>query len=433
MYLDTEHASIPAPEKVPTRASDVVFEYHKHVRSILDSGTYEHPESALFAPSDSVMRAQVHELTAPLRGQVRTVLLVGIGGSDLGTRAIYEALRPYGTASSRTNTPRLIVLHTVEPKALSEARAIIAEARDVQELVLVVVSKSGTTAETLTNANILFAAFTERFGERASGQTIVISDKETSLVPKILGAGMKHCPLPAAVGGRYSVFTPVGLVPLSLLGVDIDLFCEGGVAATHACFDHPTHSPAATLALIIHEHYRKGVSIHEFFVWHPELEMFGKWYRQLLAESIGKHDASGTPVGITPTVAIGSTDLHSLGQLVFGGPRTRFTTFLVNQSQWDDTEALTDDSPFLLDSLRGKKAGDIMRAIYGGVSASYRNDTLPFVTISLDAITPRELGACMALHMSMVMYLARLLSVNAFDQPDVERYKEETRRILAGQ
>ncbi len=432
MRLNTEHACT-GEEWVGTNEGALVSTYSEEVRGILDATTYDRPESALFAPSDQRTRAVVYELTAPLVHHVRTVLLVGIGGSDLGTRAIYEAVRPYGNTSSLANMPRLVVLHTVEPKALLEAHAIIADALDPREIVLVVVSKSGTTAETLTNANILFTAFKERFGERACAQTLVISDTESPLVSNILGAGIKHLALPSAIGGRYSVFTPVGLVPLALLGIDIDLFCAGGAAASLSCFAQKTQSPAATLALALYEHYRKGVSIHEFFVWHPELEMFGKWYRQLLAESIGKHDASGTPIGMTPTVAVGSTDLHSLGQLVFGGPRTRFTTFLVNQSQWDGTQVLTDDSPFLLDSLRGKKAGDVMRAIYGGVSVSYKNDKLPFVTISLDAITPRELGACMALHMSMVMYFARLLSVNAFDQPDVERYKEETRRILARQ
>ncbi len=430
MRIDLQNASQKDTSFAPVELGTLA-QYADTVHGLLESGGYSSPESALFAPSDHATRNQVKEFVTPLLQGLRTVFLVGIGGSDLGTRAVYEALRT--TELRAGDVPRLHVLSTIDPAALREARELIDRANDPSEVVLVIVSKSGTTMETLANANILYHALQAHFGSAACTRTIVISDSEAPIASEARLSGLRHFPIPAAIGGRYSVFTAVGLIPLALLGVNIDELCDGGRAAVLASFIPGKSTPTSELALHLFGQYRNGYSIHEFFVWHPELEMLGKWYRQLLSESVGKCDPSGAPVGITPTVAIGSTDLHSLGQLVFGGPRIRFTTFVASPSRWDDTDRLLDDTPFSHTSLRGKRVGDVIRAIYGGVTTSYRSDQLPFASVTLEAISPRELGACMAFHMGMVMYLAKLLTVSAFDQPDVERYKEETRRILAAQ
>lgn len=429
MRIDLQHASSTDAAGEHT-GSPTLEAYRSQLRAALDDHEYRTPESALFAPCDRATRIRIRELVAPfVSTELRTVLLVGIGGSDLGTRAVYEALRPHRT----TPGPTLQVLSTIDPCAHTEMRDVVQQASGPDELVLVIVSKSGSTMETLVNANIAYTALRERFGDAANARTIIISDTDAPIASQARAAGICHCPMPSTIGGRYSVFTSVGLVPLSLLGIDIDLFCEGACATMQHVLSATTEDHASDIARHMYERYRLGSSIHDLFVWHPELEFFGKWYRQLLSESIGKHDRFGTPVGITPVVAIGSTDLHSLGQLVFGGPRNRSTTFIAAPSLWTSFGTLTPDTPFVHESLRGKDAGTVVRAIYEGVLASYRTEHLPFVSITLDDISARELGACMALHMGIVMYLARLFEVSAFDQPDVERYKEETRRILSAQ
>lgn len=393
---------------------------------------YRSPESSLALPSDTGMRAHVRTVVDSLCPHVRTVLLVGIGGSDLGTRAIYDGLRGhlahYATARP---APRLLSFGTIEPHTLALMSATIAEHADPREVVLVVISKSGTTTETIVNANILYNLMVETFGVEAAGrQTILISDPDVAIVAHARRAGIAHLPIPKQVGGRYSVFTPVGLAPLALLGIDIDALCDGARAGARASAPEDGTSSAAVLASCLYEAYLNDLRIHEFFVWHPELETLGKWYRQLLAESIGKERSDHTPVGIMPTVAIGSTDLHSLGQLVFGGPRNRFTTFVAVPSLWDDKEPALSENVFMLDMLHRRSAGEPQRAIYKGVTTTYHEHELPFATIGLNALTERELGACMAVHMASVMCLANLLEVNAFDQPNVEAYKTETRKLL---
>jgi glucose-6-phosphate isomerase len=235
--------------------------------------------------------------------------------------------------------------------------------------------------------------------------------------------------MPTHIGGRYSVFTSVGLVPLALLGVDVRAFCEGAQRAITASVEQGV-GPAATLAALLFESYTTGYTMHELVVFHPELETLGKWYRQLLAESLGKERSDGTRIGIMPSIFIGSTDLHSMGQLVFGGPRNRLTEFVAVPSAWSSAQDLIEDSPFMLPLLKNKHPADAVRAIYEGVRTAYRTHTLPSVSIELESVSPRELGAWMALHMAVILYTAELFGVNAFDQPAVEDYKNETRKIL---
>lgn len=431
MRISTEHAGVQNAHVGSHLAS--LAPYVADLRLASHDYAYASPESALATPSDTAVLEQVVALTAPLQQKVKTVLLVGIGGSDLGTRAVCDAVlghtRAYGAHSDDV---QLLSFSTVEPATLRAFERVLQQHVDPQEVVLVVISKSGNTVETIANANILFAQMCGKFGaEAAAQQTVVISGDDTPLATRAKEFGMHHLSLPKKVGGRFSVCTAVGLVPLALVGIDIRAFCAGASAGVHASVSENGVSSATVLASLLYESYGMGLDIHQIFLWHPELETLGKWYRQLLAESIGKEAYNGRRVGITPTVALGSIDLHSVGQLVFGGPRKRFTTFVAVPSAWVETQAFEDTSPFVMDMLQGKKAGDVMQAVYRGVMQSYVGHALPFAAIELESINARELGAFMGLHMASVMYLARLLQVNAFDQPNVESYKEETRKLLA--
>ena len=406
--------------------------YRTVLRDASEDRSYARPESALGAVRDEENIRLAHSIQAEFGGeQLRTLLLVGIGGSDLGTRAVYEAL--YGVRAGRAgNAPvTLVPFDTIETNMLSRVPDIFKKLERPEEVLLVVVSKSGSTTETILNANVLFDRMVQQFGkEAAASRTLFIGDPDILIEGALGAAGIRHVAMPKRVGGRYSVFTPVGLVPLALLGIDVDSFCEGAGQAITASTPEEGHGPASTMASLLFEAYLNGLTMHELFIFHPEMETLGKWYRQLLAESVGKQRHDSTRVGIMPTVAIGSTDLHSLGQLVFGGPRNRFTTFVAAPSLFEGGEPYHADSPFTLQMLEGHTAGDAMHAIYKGVRSAYKNHNMPFMRIELEDINAREVGAFMGLHMASVMYLAELFNVNAFDQPAVETYKRETRRIL---
>lgn len=417
-----------------TQVSDGLLAAHTHtlhtyrdtLRVARTDTTYATPEAALASPGDRRTCEEAEAIARDLGGSLKTVLLVGIGGSDLGTRAVYDAVR-YGVPEG----PRLITYGTLEQKLLVQAQDLISTHEHPEELVLIVVSKSGTTTETLMNAGILYETLSARFGEKdAANRTICISDANAQIAPRIRQAHIRHLTIPEQIGGRYSVFTAVCLTPLALLGIDIRSFCEGAEAAVRAAVPETGPGPAAVLAALLFEQYLNGTTIHELFLFHPELETLGTWYRQLLAESIGKERADGTRVGIMPTVAIGSTDLHSLAQLIIGGPKNRFTTFVSAPTEWSNTKRCPDEGPFAAPMVSGREVGEVMRAIYDGVRTTYKNHGLPFISIDLAGIVPRELGAFMGLHMAMVMYLGTLFDINPFNQPAVESYKDEVRRQL---
>jgi len=404
--------------------------YRNVLRAAIEDRACASHEASLALPFDEAGRAQANEIARAMGGQVRTVVLVGIGGSDLGTRAVIDALVGYADALVQAHPRRLVAFDTVEPTRLARFDALLDTHAGPEQLVFVVVSKSGTTSETIAIANILQHKLQARWGDAVAPRTVVIGDGGTELARTASAHGMRHVAMPHLVGGRFSVFSVVGLVPLALMGVDIDAVCDGARSATHAGVPAEGYGPAAVLAATLFEAYLNGRALHELFLFHPQLETLGKWYRQLLAESIGKEREDGTRVGIMPTVAIGSTDLHSLGQLVFGGPNDRTTTFVAAPSLWNATDSCDEHSPFTLSALKGKHVGEVMQAIYGGARAAYRKHQLSHLVIELDGITPRELGAFMALQMASIMYLGKLFDVNAFDQPAVESYKLEARRLL---
>ena len=431
MEIHTQHAN-KASEGMVLAHLRMLETYKKHLEQVLVDEEYTAPESSLRVPFDKKMHEEVTATVDSFAGEVKTVLLVGIGGSDMGTRAIYDALRGHLDVT-RDASPRLITVNTVEPKILANIEQVLASHDNPREIALVVVSKSGKTTETIANANILFTALSERFSpEVASSQTIVITDKESPLAQSATEKNISLISFPSNVGGRYSVFTAVGLVPLTLLGFDTNAFIQGAQSAIGASVSSDKPSSAAVIASFLFEAYLQGSRIHELFIWHPELETLGKWYRQLLAESIGKERKDGTKIGFTPTIEIGSIDLHSVGQLIFGGRNDRFTTFISASKAWDaEGRTYNKNSPFTLDVLENKKGSDVMQAILGGVRKTYETHNLPYISIEMSEINERELGAFMALHMTAIMFLAQIFDINAFDQPAVETYKKEVRRLLS--
>lgn len=431
MRIVTEHAMVSDDA---VRADLVrLAPYAALLRSAVSDTAYTTPESALAAAGDARTLDDACALAARYGTHLKTVLLVGIGGSDLGARAVYDACAGHLDTAVRDRVPRLIAFDTIEPALLARMEPVIRNHASPEEIALVVVSKSGTTTETLVNARALHALLADHFGaDAAARRTILISDAHASFAEIAPRCGMTHVPMPASIGGRFSVFTAVGLVPLALLGMDVQALCAGALAAARAAAPERGASAPATLASLLHHAYADGLRIHELLCWDPALATLGRWYRQLLAESIGKeHSFDGVRVGITPSIAIGSTDLHSLGQLVFGGPRTRFTTFVSADTVDEETAPhKVPASPFTLGDADAHPPHVFLRAIQSGVEATYRAQGLPYAHIALSALSAREVGAFMATQMASVMYLARLFEVNAFDQPNVETYKQETRRIL---
>jgi glucose-6-phosphate isomerase len=356
-------------------------------------------------------------------GVVDILILVGIGGSNLGTLALAQAIR--GSLQHLTTSPALLCADTTDAHALHDIVGTVREAaKRKQRVALVIISKSGTTTETVANANVLLETFPAT-GKDWRNRVVAITDEGSALWIAAGKERFHRALIPSRLGGRYSVLSAVGLVPLAILGINTSALLTGANAMRARVLAPPHNNPAAQLALAQYTHLKAKRNIVEYFVFGSDLEGVGHWYRQLLGESCGKNGK-----GITPTVAVGSTDLHSIGQLALGGPHDKFTIFLGAEN---DGVLAVPKKPLLdlVPGISGKKLHTILRATAEGTQKAYTEQGLPFVTITLPRRTEHALGELLMLHMASVAILANLLRVNAFDQPAVEAYKTHTRAILA--
>jgi len=404
------------------------------LRSVLVSGNYIAPEASINLPTDSHILEAVEKVVKNTKTtNLKYIFLIGIGGSNLGTKAVYEAMfMPRDVLSSIY--PRIIFIDTNNVTLLQSYLILLNSLNDPSEYLIVSVSKSGGTTETIANTEILLTQVKEKWGNRPD-RVIIISDKNSPFLQagKKIGA---HClSIPPIVGGRYSVLGVVGLVPLALVGLDIVKFRQGAEEMANTCV-HPEiiQNPAAIAAVTEVQAYRAGKNIHDLFLFNSELESLGKWWRQLLGESIGKAVIDGVnqeTVGITPTVSIGSTDLHSVGQLYLGGPNDKLTTFLsVKNQPVDIVISSSRFFPKLIPMINNKSVNVIMDAIMAGTKSAYTEKGRQYLDIELSEISPFELGAFMQFKMIEVMYIGKLLKVNPFNQPNVESYKQKTKEIL---
>ena len=445
MELMTEHAPI---EFIYQDTADVnsvdlssgekeLKEYAGLMNKVMEGGRYDEPESSINLPSDENFKKSLLEQVKKERNkELRYVIVVGIGGSNLGTMALYRALRGRLDVFLHAGDPKMIFVDTVSPPLISQAIDFIENQIEKPEEVLInMISKSGETTETVANFEIIYDALKKKFGNKADDRIVFTTDKGSKLWNIAESKKMKLLEIPQKIGGRYSVFSAAGLFPLGLANFNIEGFWDGAQEMVKRCLRYETYeNPALTSAIITAGHYQKGIIINNNFFFNPELKSVGKWYTQLMSESIGREynlEGKKVNVGITPVVSIGSTDLHSMAQLYLGGRKDKLTQFIY-ASQKDNAPKVPTElfMPGLVEDIEGKSVAEIMDAIFYGIKIAYIKNGLPFSEIVMHKISENTLGQYMQLKMMETMYLARLLGVNAFDQPKVEDYKRETREIL---
>ncbi|MFN3187969.1 MAG: hypothetical protein ACK42D_00265 [Candidatus Paceibacteria bacterium] len=414
--------------------SGLVLPHVMTVRKVVASNDYTVAEASVNLTGDSEILQSVERVMSEVDiTKLKYVFLVGIGGSYLGAKAVYDALFVMRDITAHTNT-RLVCIDTNNPTLLKTCEEIIGSLSSPEEYFVVIASKSGATTETIVNAEIVLEMFDTHWPKRAD-RVCVIGDTGSTLVNLGREVGMYTLTLPPKVGGRYSVFSAVGLLPLALCRIDIESLLHGA----EMMLDSGTHvdsslNPASASALVRAYEYHEGKSIHDWFTFSGELSSLGGWWRQLIGESLGK-TVGDTAFGITPTVSVGSNDLHSVGQLYLGGPKDKYFTFVTVKNTSRDFKVPTNRVfPSLVEVAKGRSVAEIMEAIVHGTKEACRERKLPFMSIMLEDISPYEIGAFMQFAMLETIYLGRLLGVNPFDQPDVEVYKRITKEILeAGQ
>jgi glucose-6-phosphate isomerase len=415
MHVTYFDADIITEKKLATELRRL-SKYRDIVREIAATGDASRPEYALAAAKDPALHVALAQLAQHFK-KCTHVVLVGIGGSSLGLEAIHAALPETGV--------KLHVLDTVSATTLTQTLALISNRKRVTDLAVCIISKSGTTTETLANAQIVLKELVAVYGKSVYSQCIAVGDAATPLMQFAKRHRMHTVAMPAAVGGRYSVATAVGLVPLTLLRHDVDTFIDGVVdAITPEC-----ESVAAEDAARVYRYLVAGAQHYNFFAFEPRLASLGAWYRQLMAESLGKAETrSNKPltIGCIPTIST-PVELHSIGQLYLSGFPGVYTDFV---SFDDDTVDFPLSRQGLGGGLGGHTIAGVAAALYGGVVAAYQERQLPYrATVFADDLS-YSLGLFMGMRMLETMYIAELMDVSAFDQPNVELYKQKTKAIL---
>ena len=409
--------------------AEELFSYIDEIKAAEEKGNYDFPESSVLLLSD---RALFDEAARAVLGKktkrLKYVFIIGIGGSSLGAEAFYDAECLFRDRFGGEGV-RLFFIDGLEPERTARVEWLTeTHIAAPEEFALVIISKSGTTMETTINAGRILSLFLKKFGaDTALGRTVAITDRNSALAQAAAEKKIATLFIPSAVGGRYSVFSPAGTTPLFFADMDVKSFVESALYMKNVCLSKDTeNNPALVFAATLYQlRMERRISIHDLFLFSESLEPLGKWHRQLFAESLGK----GENASILPTVSIGTRDLHSVGQLYFGGRTDFFTTFVSfddNISEILHADEVIDFGGAGAVSRRGE--GEVRRAILAGIKETYRKSGKPFVKISLK--NNAELGGFMQFSMLGIMFLARLFGVNAFDQPAVETYKETARHIL---
>lgn len=406
----------------------------ERVQAALHEG-YDSPYSAAYLPIDQKLITHMIELAKETHKlKPRILIVIGIGGSNLGTIAVQQAL--YGLHGFDLKLP-VYYVDTVDPDAVSTV-AILAERELVQghPILVNIITKSGRTTETIANGSIFIELLKKYAPENYRDYLVCTTDEGSALWTLALKEGWNRIGIPKMICGRYSVFSAVGLFPLAIMGVDIQKLVKGAADMVKQCIDHEiTNNIAALSAAFHYGMYQRGVVIHNFFPFSVDLHMLGCWYRQLISESIGKeYDNHGNHinVGITPLVSIGSIDLHSIVELHLSGPLNTSTEFVeIKKFKNNLSVPFCQNFDELVAHVQGKPLSSLMHAMLVGTQRAYQTKKRPFIGTTLPEKTAEHVGQLMQWKMIEIMYLGYLFEINPFEQPQVELYKKETRALLA--
>ena len=344
-------------------------------------------------------------------------VVIGIGGSSLGAKMLIDSL-------SNDSKPKVLFLENVDPEKFKE----VIEKINIEKTCFNVVTKSGTTVETIANFSIILSLLKDRIGNNYVKNLVFTTDPKKGFLRKFGNENkIKMFDIPPKVGGRFSVLSPVGLLPAAVGGVDVDQLLNGARKMDLICSieEHVEHNPAYLLALT---HYitnmRRGKSISVMMPYAEKLSSFVDWYRQLWAESLGKDG-----LGQTPVKAIGTIDQHSQLQLYREGTRDKIITFIQVENMEHDYK-IPESLPEEISYLSGHSLLEILNKELLGTKAALIKSKVPNITIVLDKISPYNLGMLIYMYELATGFSGYLYKINPFDQPAVEEGKNFTYALM---
>ena len=361
-----------------------------------------------------------------IRSDSDVCVVIGIGGSYLSSRAVMELLQgPNRNLGQGRGDPQIFFAgNSLSTRAWNELTALL-EGKDFS---LIVISKSGTTLEPAVAFRGLRWLLERRYGtDEAAKRIYAVTDPEKGALRQMAEEEKwESFSIPAGVGGRFSVLSPVGLLPMAVAGIDIMEVLSGAMDAKEAYSLGSFENPAWLYAGVRNALYRKGKAIELLESFEPGFRQFGYWWQQLFGESEGKEGK-----GLFPATAELTADLHSLGQLIQQGQRNLFETMIrfdppekqhTIGSGWKDLDGLS--------YLEGKTLDHVEAMAFEGTLAAHEAGGVPVITVDCGPLTERVLGDLIYFFQLSCALSAYTLGVNPFDQPGVEDYKDNMFRLL---
>ena len=368
--------------------------------------------------------ARIKEAAKKIREDSDVLLVAGIGGSYLGARAVVEAVKGLYHNDTEDGLKIYFCGNTISPTYLND----IIKVTKGKRFSINVISKSGTTTETALAFRVLRKLLEDSVGpEEANKRIYATTDRAKGTLKQLADAqGWPTFVVPDDVGGRYSVLTAVGLLPIACAGIDIDALMKGAADAREAYSVCSKDNDAYRYAMTRNILYRKGKVVETLAAFEPDFTMMNEWYKQLFGESEGKDQK-----GLMPTSCIFSTDLHSMGQFLQDGSRTMFETYVDIKNTREDfyiepLEGNFDGLNFLAD----QNMSVVNRKAMEGTILAHNDGGVPIGVIEVDSLDAYNVGYLIYFFWKACAVSGYPLSVNPFDQPGVEAYKKNMFALL---
>lgn len=370
--------------------------------------------------------ARIKAAAAKIQKSCDVLVVIGIGGSYLGARAAIEFVKSPVYNNLKKDTPDVYFSgNSISASALADLLRIC-EGRDV---CINVISKSGTTTEPAITFRIFRELLEKKYGKDGARERIFVTTDRARGTLKSFSdeMGYETFVVPDDIGGRYSVLTAVGLLPIAVAGCDIDAMMAGAAEARGKYLSAPLADNASLrYAAIRNILYRKGKTTEILAAYEPAAQMFCEWWKQLYGESEGKDNK-----GIFPASVIFSTDLHSLGQYIQDGVRNLFETVIDVQNAVDNVEVPNDEANVDgLNFLSGTQIHDINRTAMLGTLFAHNDGGVPNTVIEIPDRSEKTFGNLVFFFEFACAVSGYMLGVNPFDQPGVEAYKKNMFALL---
>ena len=377
---------------------------------------------------DAEQIAAIEAQAAKLRAKADVVICIGIGGSYLGAKAVIEAMsNSFEFLKKQHENPTVVFAG----QNISEdyTRELLDATKDYS-VAAIVISKSGTTTEPAIAFRLIKAELEQRYGKAEAAERIVaITDKARGALKTLAtNEGYPTFVIPDDVGGRFSVLTPVGLLPLAVAGVDIKALVAGAQAMEKECGADVAieQNLAAQYAIVRNEFYKAGKKIEILGSYEPKLLYVAEWWKQLYGESEGKDGLGIFPASVTLTA-----DLHSMGQYIQEGERTLFETIISVEKPAHEVKVKADEANLDgLNFLAGKRLHEINKMAELGVQLAHIDGGVPNLLIQIPTIEEKAIGALLYFFEKACGISGYLIEVNPFNQPGVEAYKKNMFALL---